>query len=613
MDEIVFYLSERRIQASLHAVFENERMESSSMFGISTFGTLLESGDPPHWMICGDTISTNVTSPLSHSIRSLESYEIPDELAMVYPFTFSVSVVGERVYENQTDRSGWQYSSSFQGTSWQPYPSRSCCVRRRKWERLMVLKHQYHHCICVLPEYYKQLAEFRCLHPLTIKASLGRKKISFSFQQVVQHQRKRHGVFSGRHLQPDDPPEWAVGPSPQLHDDPTQCDVSNLGDFNKVVVAFDRRRGFDLLHDFIYVMHPDKDMFGWEYNGIFSQERETKLKWHSGVVLANDRGEHSGEEEDGMLVRRRIWFRTVVADCDLADSKACLTKHLCEYPSSTRRSTSSSDGALLLLNSFGTKWRPVVASLSGNMLLVHNSESKNKLIREIDLRDHIMSVLGPQDCPGRKRGFGLRLTQNKDAHYSFEAVFSAENDEDHVFWTEKIEFQMCQVDFSARRLLSGPPHVDKVLLVSDMWVRRKSKMPHQWALKTLELHESGFLMVYRGVHLKYQHDVIKCKYLVKSELSARRGSAEAIEFCGDGSRFEFDMLFRNRECMSVRAMTQSALDKWLRALADFDAEKNCEVLARGGGVGGVGSGTTSAQVFPEVELVSLMGVYGGKC
>ena len=52
MDEIVHFLSDYGINASVQTLFENERVETSRwVFGRElTFGVRLSGDDPPHWM-----------------------------------------------------------------------------------------------------------------------------------------------------------------------------------------------------------------------------------------------------------------------------------------------------------------------------------------------------------------------------------------------------------------------------------------------------------------------------------------------------------------------------------------------------------------------------------
>ena len=585
MEKLVFFLSQHGLHASLHIVYENQRIESSSsIFKKPKYGVMLETGDPPHWM----TSRSGSTS--------LESYPIPDEVTVIYPFTFIVSEIGER-HDNQTDRGGWRYNDSFQGRHWCPLPSRSSCVRQRKWERLVVLTHQYHQAMCVLPEYYKQLTEFRCLHPLIMKASLGLKKYSYKMQLVMENQRKQNGVFSSQNLQDGtDPPEWSMGPQ-GLFDDPTHCDARNIQAFEQAGSIFDRTKGYDILHDFIYILYPDKDTFGWEYNTDFFKNSEST--WQRNIPLkgVNRQEEKDREGKEDSCVRRRIWFRTIVADCDLAGCRSTLLQYLSERPSGV-----SSDGTLLLLNLFGNKWRVVTATLSGSRLLVHDPLKEMKKLHEFDLCDYVMSELNAKDCPGKTQGFGLRKKCLSNIH-SFKVIFSTQSQEDHQFWTEKIEFQMCQIDLS-RMLPSGPPRCDPVLLVSDMWMHRKSKIPHNWALKTFELHQSGYLKVYHGTNLKCQYDVINCKYSVKCPKNTERYmSSEGSEpFCGDGTRFEFDLLLRDREIVSIRAMSRSVMNMWLEKLVElFQGGENFDLIVDG--VSGV-SGYSSNQVLPEIDRSS---------
>mmetsp|Transcript_2467 Transcript_2467/g.4484 ORF Transcript_2467/g.4484 Transcript_2467/m.4484 type:complete len:623 (+) Transcript_2467:83-1951(+) len=622
MEEVILFLGQHGVNATLHIVYENERtMEAGSLFTKPTFDAMLKSDDPPHWMKskfeCSHDNHSFIDSqnPLSEDVQpftlinedesphlaSLDSYEVPEDFSVVYPFTYTISELGGR-HGNETDREGWQYSTSFKGTSWHPVRSPTSYVRRRKWERLMVLKHQHHLCMCVVPEYYKQLTGFRCLHPLIIKASIG-KRFRYRIQLVAQHQRKRNGIFSGKHLDADDPPEWAVGPSPELCDDPLQCDGSTIQPYEQFAF-FDRTKGFDLLHDFIYALYPGKDEFGWEYNRNFFEESD--LVWmplagaSNKANIANDSelivsNEKEARPKSECHVRRRMWFRTLVSDCDLEECRHRLSLYLAERPN-----TVSSDMTVYCLFSFGRQWRPVSLTLRGVMLQILNPLKNNKVMNTYDLRDHVMSVLGPQDCPGRSQGFGIRLHEHRHTH-SFAAIFSAENVEGHMFWTEKIKYQMCQVDMG-RRLDVAPPLSDDVLLKSDMWLKnRNSRAINKWGLKTLELHRSGYLKVYNGVHLKYQYDVINCRYVVK--FARTSGNSQ---FCGDGTRFEFAVVFRSRESVAIRAMTQDALNQWLRALTSFHGQENHDVA-----VEGLMTGISMTQVFPEDEI-SLVGIYNDK-
>ena len=605
MDELVLFLSQHGINASLHVVFENERLiAGASLFNKPKFDIILDVGDPPHWMKSPvvmsrdsnpqETENSNEVEiyqpmsyeehPLSYALKSLENYEVPEDFSVIYPFTYSPSEVGGH-HETHTDRDGWVYSTSFQSGQWKPLASSNSCVRRRKWERLMVPKYQYHHCMCILPDFYKQLTEFRSLHPLIINASIGRKKYQYQIQLVVQHQRQRNGVYSGRYLDHDDPPEWGVGPSSDLCDDPTQCKMSDLQSFDQFSF-FDRTKGFDILHEFVYILYPEKDDLGWEYNIKFGCG---DLEWVASKSSRACDVKNSSKDDVGLCVRRRLWFRTIVSDSDVPECRDILSRYLSEHPSCV-----ASDNTLLCLSSFGTKWQPVTIKISGTKLEVQNPLKKNKLVKQIDLRDHIVCALGAQDCPGRDSGIGIRLRKNQHMR-SYATIFSAENEEDHVFWTQKIEYQMCLVDMS-RRLASGPQRSDAVVIKDDMWLKKKVKSYNQWSLNTFELYQSGYMKVFEGAHMKFEYDMIHCKYGVCNAHLSKR-STDENEFCGDGSRFEFNLFLRNRESLSIRPMSQVVQNRWLDALSRFFGEESYNLaFCR------LAYGKSTSQVFPEDEL-----------
>ena len=552
MDEIVLFLKQYDIDACVHVVYENERMETPpSIFNRKPkFGVLLTSNDPPHWM-----------TKEAETVSSLEEFPVSDHHSIVYPFTFTINEAGQDP-TNLTDSRGWQYANSFHANTWSHVPYRGCGVRRRKWERLSVKENQYQQCESVLPQYYNRLTEFRSLHPTIIKYTHDLADIPYKIQYIVENQRKHRGEYSMAHLNPvTDPPGWSVGPCPHLLDDPTQCSFVNLREYDPQSAVIDRTNLMGPLHEFFYTVYPNQDTFGWEYNYNFSDE------WHK-TSFADDLKSHT--KENDFFVRRRVWFRTLVSYSDLNSSKASLTGHLSRYPSGV-----PDEGDILLLNSMGNKWISVAVSLLGHHLMVRDNSKRKKIVKKFDIRDLVLRRLGATDCPGKSTGFGLRLKRYDNIN-SFEAIFSAETRERSEFWSRKVEFQMCQVDLT-RRLNLGPPIFEEILLVNDMWLLEKSMLSNKWNLYTFELLNSGFVRLFNGADLKMQFDIVKCKYAIKSDIKPTLRTPSKMEFCGDGSLFEFCLFLRDYNELYIRAMSIDVLDKWIRGLVSFHAERKVDM------------------------------------
>ena len=544
MEEIVCYLLEIKLEVILQEICENNRSISpnSSSWKDSFSEKLisfnkhkfssghLKKTDPSHW-----------TTSDGQSINSMNSILIPESYSTCIDWKIEIN------HPILTDIEGWQYNKDFMINGWSITPTYESQVRHRKWQRLLVKTKDIKIAKQRAQEFTSRRREYRSFNPQLISCAI--KQVDYQFQYILECQRlalppstnnsrtssvtssdnptyysengrsnstSRPSTFnySELNLLSTDPSQWSIV-SPTIYSshligsiDPTTLPVTHLVDAYPFL--YSNPNGINSLHEFIYLIYPNKDSMGWEYNIDFEQS----LNWVS-------------SPQPTRFVRRRVWFRTLVPLNSLYQCRQSLSSYIQLHPRGLCH-----QGLLQRLSQFRKRWTQGIARVSNSSLSIEleNNYQKNytfslqncevqPLDSDLELQKYtqsstpgntITNLPDWNELSGSGSGSGGGSTRtnlfclcsiNSSGQYvGIQAIFNALTPYERTQWIMILSHQIALYNISFWPLKSSPPLVDTIIFQGELY--KLGHVVQNWKLRKFELTQKGILSYYKGIELK---------------------------------------------------------------------------------------------------------------
>eukprot|EP00602_Paraphysomonas_sp_CaronLab_P003155 CAMPEP_0185038980 /NCGR_PEP_ID=MMETSP1103-20130426/35299_1 /TAXON_ID=36769 /ORGANISM="Paraphysomonas bandaiensis, Strain Caron Lab Isolate" /LENGTH=538 /DNA_ID=CAMNT_0027577669 /DNA_START=361 /DNA_END=1974 /DNA_ORIENTATION=- len=441
----------------------------------------------------------------------------------------------------QTDSNGWIYATDFTSDEWSPYKLSDSQVRKRKWQRLLILNEDIHTVREVLPVYYAELVAYRSYHPDMISLALGSN--DYVVQIIIEAERLgTNGTYSADNLLLSDPCHWSVG---RLSPEKSIICMEKLSYHNTCVPP-----GWSILHEFMFTLYPGKDPLGWEYSSSFT-DNWSREPPPASTIESNSRSVHSGEWTAVKSVRRRIWMRTIVPHSDFLRARSLVSNHISLHPRGNVYRA-----PILRLRPFSKIWSLGEGILSDDQLTILLDTQETVTVK---LRGLEVVSLRPGDHVGCGGGFGLRKRILGNPDNDMICYLSAETAHEREKWEIALTHQLALLDMDFFAVPFGPCIPDDILLTDDMW-KRGDFIP-SWRLRTIELRQSGTLIYYAGA-------------LLKGKVNTNGSVVNKNPVDSGGKEHVFEVITRDDCRILLRAMTSSVKNKWIEALAAFTSQSN---------------------------------------
>jgi hypothetical protein len=291
---------------AIQEAYENERLKLSDN----------RSRDPPQWS----------TLDKRRPVAALKDIEYPSGYDILLDWAPEISPL--------TDSSGWQYGLTFNEISAYNQDSASetddnVNVRHRKWQRLTVERAQYEEAKQKYDsDFEKDKSLFRSISPALLQhLFFGQQGEQIQIQMILESERSLNGEYSSDYLLPTDPPHWSSGSGENA---PINPKLLRLDQLKEVVGAiYNGGNGWETLHDFIYQLSSDTDPLGWQYNTNFTGE----VPWTNDPSSSFSSSSLSLSSAPLIMnVRRRLWFRTCVADSHLCSAQDKFLTYFAQRP-----------------------------------------------------------------------------------------------------------------------------------------------------------------------------------------------------------------------------------------------------------------------------------------
>lgn len=481
----------------MQLVYENQRIEGgppdvleSLMINLNApwitppkFIPTMKKSDPEHY-------TTSTGEPISF----LKDVELPIHYLILRDWK-------AEVIPNLTDSEGWEYNRDFIPIGWVPGMNVECQVRRRKWFRIDVAHHQILTARQIASDFTNKLSLLRSFNPYMISNCFASKP--YRLQYILECQRSAGGYesFSSIHLKSTDPFVWSIAHSDHCFIDPTGPGVSQL--YNAHHVLYSNPCGADSLHEFIFSLYPNKDANGWEYNTDFFVSKP----W-------------SSDYSPNMLVRRRLWFRTITPPKLLYPYRSIFSRYVQLHPRGEIKK-----GEIQYY--FRKKWNYGLMILTDQNLFVYSLENENvpemefklegteivaisretnsaSLVDEFLPRTHsitsVTSLLSALTDNSKLFLFTLNQIGIRGKDMGAAALFNASSSEDLEDWLCAITHQTALVHPIFWPIRFGPPLVDTLILEGDLW--KKGNIIPNWTVRRFELRQDGTLAYYRNQDLR---------------------------------------------------------------------------------------------------------------
>jgi hypothetical protein len=444
------------------------------------------------------------TSPFSRS--SLISSDPPFIKDLEHaPYGFSLFIDYDLNYVG-----GWAYATDFASAEWSEEIFQSAVVRKRKVYRLFVRDCDLSRAL-LLKESWR--SSYRSIHPMFISAAL--EGYQHKIEMVVEYQRLLRDRYDSYNLIYSDPAQWnfalpyppATAPVEATDPDfvdPTSCPLSYLRPLDQCT-SFKLIDGWQILHDFIHVLHPCKDEMGWQYSNSFLNDCDR---------LPGSRSHWSRPSTDKgrPLVRRRLWMRTLVRDCDLEECRVALDAHIAAHPRGVIFSS-----RLQRRSSYRKRWCDAAATLRDDAIEIRIENNYQKFVTYSlhGCEPVLLSQLsGEGDLMNKFFLFGLRriggarlaglpvVENHLDPTGGVFCILNAPSAELRDRWVSALTHQLLLVNTYRflRQSCSqwcpviGPPClVDVPYITGRLW----KKGDLVWKFRTFELRKSGILAYFK--------------------------------------------------------------------------------------------------------------------
>jgi hypothetical protein len=463
------------IQSIYQEAFENERANKTT-FIKKKFNSLnlFQQNDCSHW--CDST---------HRPIDNLKAIPLPANYEALYPWTTAESY--------QTDAAGWRYSQNFdENGDWSASCQSDSLVRRRRWHRVVVPTSQANISRTTLNRFYQTLSLYRAMNFQLMDRALGR--TPHHFQTIYEFQHLANGSYSSSTLSSSNMPAWATQVDPMS--DPLSCssdsltvsDSSDSSTARRLIsiekFSFHCPAGWVRLHDFIYSIQLDTDALGWVYSSSSSS-------WSN----------PSSDPSSSLPYRRRQWFRTIVQMRHLSASRSALSSYIASHP----RGGTIQQGHLYKKSTYQQLWLSCSAVLTDQALILSSSQENKSYplsgLEVVPLKSH--------QCLGYQNGFALRKKAFDDSVCALICSLTSDVSSEVIMWSQLIAHQIALTSTDFNSLYFGPIISDPIVLSDDMW--KRSELLLVWRLRTLQLHQSGYLVYFHGAQIRDRIDLFGCQ------------------------------------------------------------------------------------------------------
>lgn len=401
----------------------------------------------------------------------------------------------------------WFYACNFDSSEWSEICLPSSCVRRRKVSRLLISIDDVERASFLKDSW---LSRYRSIHPKFIDAALT--GFEYKIEIVVEYQRFLRDRYDSCNLGYSDPAPWNfalsssstsdIGWGENCLADPTSCPLSSLRPLDQCS-TFRLIDGWQILHDFVHILHPNRDEMGWQYSDSFANDCERTDQ--SATSWSRDRGTKP------FPVRRRLWMRTLVKEIDLEDCRTALDTYISTHPRGVIFSS-----IVQRRSHYRKRWCDAIATLKDDkiefqiknnyqkfvsyqlhgcepVLLSHTSEASDYLTK--------FSLFGLRKIGGALLP-GLPVENHLDNSGGIICVLNAHSLELRDNWISVLTHQLLLVN--SYRFLKhdcpqfsppiGPPCLlDTPIILGKLWKKGK----FVWKLRTFELRKSGVLAYFK--------------------------------------------------------------------------------------------------------------------
>jgi hypothetical protein len=460
--------------------------------------------DPAHW-------ATSTGEPIAF----LKDVTIPSHFLILRDWK-------AEVVSQVTDSEGWEYNREFIAMGWVAQMSVECLVRRRKWFRIAVVASQLVTARQTATEFIVKLPLLRSFNPYLLSNCFTTQSYRLQFILECQRSAGSFESFSSLHLKSTDPYVWSIAHPDHCLLDPTTNEATQL--YNAHHVLYSNPHGADCLHEFIFTLYPNKDPNGWEYNSDFYLPQA----W-------------SPDYTPSTVVRRRLWFRTIVPSKLLYPYRSMFTRFVEIHP----RGGEIKKGEIQYY--YRKRWSHGLMILASQSLFVYSLENEN--VPEIEYKLMGTEVVAISRTTASNNGLTSSTASTSSASVgvgggvnslseepSFSRVpsitslasvlvnnsklflftlnqigprgkdlgsvglFNASSSEDLEDWLCAITHQTALIHPIFWPIRFGPPLVDTLLLEGDLW--KKGNFIPNWTLRRFELRQDGTLAYFRGRELR---------------------------------------------------------------------------------------------------------------
>jgi hypothetical protein len=407
----------------------------------------------------------------------------------------------------------WTYAEDFTSADWSDAYCQSSAVRRRKVYRLLVRDCDLSRAV-LLKESWR--SRYRSIHPRFIAAAL--EGYQYKIEMVVEYERLLRDRYDSYNLIYSDPAHWnyalpyppATSAEEELDEstdpdfiDPTSCPLSYLRPLDQCT-SFKLIDGWQILHDFIHVLHPSKDETGWQYSDCFLNDCDRLPCSSSHWSPLNGEGRS--------LVRRRLWMRTLVRDRDLEACRLALDAHIAALPRGVIFSS-----RLQRRSSYRKRWCDATATLRDKVIEIRIENNYRRFVSfSLDGCEPVLlsQLSGEGDLVNKFFLFGLRriggallaglpaVENHLDTTGGVFCILNAPSAELRDQWVSALTHQLLLIN-TYRFLrqscsqwcpLIGPPClVDAPYISGRLW--KKGRLV--WKFRTFELRKSGILAYFK--------------------------------------------------------------------------------------------------------------------
>lgn len=474
-------------------------------------GSYLNSNDP-----------TNFVSLSGEILDSLSSITLP--LGYIVCVDWVVKGISYR-HLKFTDMQGYKYNSTFENDGWMHSELNSSQVRTRLWQRMIVNTTCIDHALSALDRFEIIKRSYRSLNLNSVQIALNGNE--YYHQIIMESQRSTDGVAYSSTLliNIEDPPEWSCSKNIRIDPRALNCTLERMNP-NLTKLS----DGFDLVHDFLFLLYPGGDEEGWEYNTAFASTCVTD--WSSSAMSHH-------------RVRRRIWFRTCARSANVDKCRHILQRYL-----DTHSRGVVFRGKINRLSDYRKIWSEGEAFVIDDRIEINLKNYYRKQV-SYPLRGCVAVVVRQDMCGGVDNVFCIRCFERGGNELI--CTLQARNVNERNLWMTVLTHHLCVLHVSFWPIAFGPPLNERVIAIGDMWTHDGTWLI--WKRRHFELRENGLLSYFKKGVLKGKTNVMNC----------------LISKCDDTISIISKI---NGHKLLMRSSNSEALDNWYTALTSHMVTAN---------------------------------------